>query len=402
MSYCNYNSYITRRTNKINCCCPPPSKDGFPGPTGASGGTGPTGAVGPDGLTITGPAGPAGTGFTGPTGPDNLSETGPKGPDGESFTGDTGPDGESFTGPTGPDGLRGPTGYTSTQTGPTGPDGESFTGPQGPTGNNNTLQGPQGPTGESGTGPQGPPGPKDLTGNLFFGANFHQLGTLTAGVSGEGFLGAWPNIGSGTDIKYYIIPGGDLVDNSFIKCLGDDYFTNAAAISRQRCPPPSLAIQFQTVAITHAVVQITASQFGNSTAGPGPPPASQPGPYYTNAQNPWPISVGIEVFCKVNTGSALPGGTGGSGTGQPDPLIASTEFTVGGTPGTNYPKQSVCVCKELDDTLKAGCDLPAFVAVYIKTGLSAGIQTGDLNGTIFTPFNVAVTLYYETNGDFGQ
>ena len=65
---------------------PPPSKDGFPGPTGASGGTGPTGAVGPDGLTITGPAGPAGTGFTGPTGPDNLSQTGPKGPDGESFT----------------------------------------------------------------------------------------------------------------------------------------------------------------------------------------------------------------------------------------------------------------------------------------------------------------------------
>ena len=179
-------------------------------------------------------------------------------------------------------------------------------------------------------------------------------------------------VNAGTDIKYYIIPGGDLVDNSFIKCLGDEYFTSSSVATRQRCPPPSLAIQFNTIAITHAVVQITGSQFGNSTAGSG----TTPGPYYTNTQNPWPITVGIEVFCKVDTGPATSGGTGGSGTGQPDPLIASTEFTVGGTTGTNYPKQSVCVCKELDETLKAGCGLPAFVAVYIKTGRALGNSLG--------------------------
>jgi len=387
MSYCNYNSYITRRTNKINCCCPPPSKDGFPGPTGASGGTGPTGAVGPDGLTITGPAGPAGTGFTGPTGPDNLSETGPKGPDGESFTGDTGPDGESFTGPTGPDGLRGPTGYTNTQTGPTGPDGESFTGPQGPTGNNNTLPGPQGPSGESGTGPQGPPGPSDLTGNYFFGANFFELGVGIPGLNPNvGFLGDYPNTGTSAGrIKYYIIPGGDLVDNTMISSLGDEYFSSAAVpantVTRTVCPPPSLAIQFQKVAITHAVVQITGSQFGLPGIGV---PSLQ---YYTDTQNPWPITVGIEVFCEVED------------TGIPV-IQTFQEFTVGATGGPNYPKQSVCVCKELDEALLAGCGQPGFVAVYIKTGPAP--SGSSIRGDIFSPFNVAVTLHYKTQGKAGE
>ena len=357
MSYCNYNSYITRRVNKINCCCPPPSKDGFPGPTGASGGTGPTGAVGPDGLTITGPAGPAGTGFTGPTGPDNLSQTGPKGPDGESFTGNTGPDGESFTGPTGPDGLRGPTGYTSTQTGPTGLDGESFTGPQGPTGDNNSKTGPQGPQGISGTGPQGPPGISEVRGNLFFGANFWELST-------NAYLGNATVVTPGAPQKYYIIPGGDLVDNSMISSLGNDFSTGS--LSRQACPPPSLAVQFLNINITHAVVHITATEFGSA-------------PNYPSTNDPWPITVGIETFCEVDSsGVPVPGGD-------------FREFQLG--VGNSSYKQYDCSCVVLDSPLITGCSQEyPFVAVYIKT---SGYD-------IKSPCNVSVTLYYGTNGKPGE
>ena len=361
MSYCNYNSYITRRANKINCCCPPPSKDGFPGPTGASGGTGPTGAVGPDGLTITGPKGPAGTGFTGPTGPDNLSQTGPVGPDGESFTGDTGPDGESFTGPTGIDGLRGPTGYTSTQTGPVGPDGESFTGAQGPPGNNNTRTGPQGPPGDSSTGPIGPPGISEVRGNLFFGANFWELGTAGA------YLGGGPApIGE----TYYIIPGGDLVDNSMISSLGNDY---SAAVIRQECPPPSLAVQFKSINITHAVVHITATEFGLA-------------PNYPNTSDPWPITIGIETFCDVDA------------TGDPSG-VRFQEFQVPNTTPIASYKQYECLCIELPNPLKAGCERNnmRFVAVYIRTPRPVAVG----GGRISSPFNVSVTLYYGTDGENG-
>ena len=177
-----------------------------------------------------------------------------------------------------------------------------------------------------------------------------------------------------------------------ISSLGDDYFSSGPVtnippppVTRTVCPPPSLAIQFQTVAITHAVVQITGSQFGRSGIGA---PAF---PYYTDTQNPWPITVGIEVFCEVEDPSGIP------------VIQAFQEFTVGPPTGsTLYPKQSVCVCKELDETLKAGCGQPAFVAVYIKTGRALGNTAGSLNGGIFTPFNVAVTLHYKTQGKFGQ
>ena len=359
MSYSNYNSYITRRVNKINCCCPPPSTDGSPGPTGAPGGPGPTGAVGPDGLTITGPPGPAGTGSTGPTGPDNLSETGPKGPDGESFTGDTGPDGQSDTGPTGPDGLRGPTGYTSTQTGPTGPDGESFTGPQGPPGNNNTATGPQGPPGSSSTGPQGPPGISEVRGNLFFGANFWELST-------NAYLGNATVVTPSTPQKYYIIPGGDLVDNSMISSLGNEYFSIPGSSNRQACPPPSLAVQFLSIKITHVVVHITATEFGSA-------------PNYPNPSDPWPITIGIETFCDVDA------------TGDPSGVV-SQEFQISNNLPSPAYKQYECLCIELPNPLKAGCeDVPRFVAVYIKT-------TGY---DIKSPCNVSATLYYGTDGTPG-
>ena len=385
MSYCNYNSYITRRTNKINCCCPPPAKDGFPGPTGASGGTGPTGAVGPDGLTITGPAGPAGTGFTGPTGPDNLSQTGPKGPDGESFTGDTGPDGESFTGPTGPDGLRGPTGYTNTQTGPTGPEGESFTGPQGPTGPDG-LRGPTGPSGESGTGPRGPPGPFLLTGNLFFGANFWQLGD----INNNGGLNGYNQLGSGlnsTREKYYIIPGGDLVNNNMITSLGNKYITfgvppgTIIPFPKLKCPPPSLAVQFDQIEITHMVAQITGSLFGLS------------GPVgYSVLEEPWPVRIGIEIFCEVED------------DGTPQVLSSfSAQIPAGGRADVSGATQSFCECVQLDEPLKAGCGQPAFVAVYLETLArtntpGVGFQSFDIK----TPCNVSVTLHYKTQGKPGE
>lgn len=388
MSYCNYNSYITRQANKINCCCPPPSKDGFPGPTGAPGGTGPTGAVGPDGLTITGPTGPAGTGFTGPTGPDNLSQTGPKGPDGESFTGDTGPDGESFTGPTGPDGLRGPTGYTSTQTGPTGSDGESFTGPQGPTGNNNTLQGPQGPPGESVIGPQGPPGSSLLTGNLFFGANFWQLGDINnnSGLNGYNQLGSGFN---STSEKYYIIPGGDLVNNDMITSLGNKYVIlpgppiTSNLTPKLQCPPPSLALQFGQIEITHMVVQITGSLFGLVGAATG----------YNAAEEPWPVRIGIETFCDVEE------------SGAPQVLSSySAQIPAGGRAVVTGPTQSFCECVQINPSIRAGCSglSPAFVAVYLEIPAgsppSAPIQSFDIK----TPCNVSVTLFYTTPGKPGE
>ena len=53
MSYPNYGSYLNKRVNKLNCCCPPGSGGG-----GGSG-TGPTGPQGPQGSQGSqGPAGP--------------------------------------------------------------------------------------------------------------------------------------------------------------------------------------------------------------------------------------------------------------------------------------------------------------------------------------------------------
>ena len=43
MSYPNYGSYLNKRVNKLNCCCPP-------GSGGGGSGTGPTGPQGIPGI----------------------------------------------------------------------------------------------------------------------------------------------------------------------------------------------------------------------------------------------------------------------------------------------------------------------------------------------------------------
>ena len=292
MSYCNYNSYITRRVNKINCCCPPSSGNGFPGPTG----------------------------------PNNTS-TGPKGDtgiSGQSFTGPVGPEGESFTGPTGP--------TKSGETGPPGEDGQAFTGPTGPVGING-IDGPTGSIGDSQTGPQGPRGPEEIAGNLLFGATFWDTSRDL----------------SGTPVKRWLVPGGDIIttNNQSPPLSPFDYLVTP---SITRAVPPSMAIQFQTITITHAAIHLTKPNSGGGGWGT-------------------PVRINIQGFCDVDA------------DGNPvDPI--TTTFTV----------ETTCSCVQLEPPITVGClsGKPRFLAVNFSP-----------TSNVTPPANISVVLYYVTNGNPG-
>ena len=291
MSYSNYNSYIARRVNKINCCCTS-SGNGFPGPTGANNtSTGPKGETGISALSFTGPLGPEGESFTGPTGLTNSGQTGPPGEDGQ-----------AFTGPTGPVGING-------------------------------IDGPTGSIGDSQTGPQGPRGPEESAGNLLFGATFWDT------TSGKRLT---------RNLEYWIVPGGDLITEVFnfsVATLADYLVTP----SIHRCVPPSMAIQFQTITITHAAIHLTKP---NTLAGG------------------WgtPVRINIQGFCDVDA------------DGNPvDPI--TTTFTV----------ETTCSCVQLEPPITVGCGERRFLAVNFNP----------LDIDIRPPANISVVLYYVTNGNPG-
>jgi len=290
MSYCNYNSYITRRVNKINCCCPS-SGNGFPGPTGAN------------------------STFTGPKGDTGIS--------GQSFTGPVGPEGESFTGPTGP--------TNSGQTGPPGEDGQVFTGPTGPAGIDG-IDGPTGSIGDSQTGPQGPRGPEEIAGNLLFGATFWDVpGQLSGGAT------------------FWIIPGGDIIaTNNQATPLSPFEYLVTPPITGRASVPPSMAIQFQTITITHAAIHLTK------------PNSGVPG---------WGTSVRINIlgFCDV------------AADGNPVDAITTT-FTV----------EKTCSCVPLVPPITVGCGEGRFLAVNFSP-----------TSNVTPPANISVVLYYVTNGNPG-
>ena len=235
-------------------------------------------------------------------------------------------------------------------------------------------------------GPQGPPGSSLLTGNLFFGANFWQLGD----INNNGGLNGYNQLGSGfnsTSEKYYIIPGGDLVNNNMITSLGNKYIIPSSPLlgpslsPKLNCPPPSLAVQFDQIEITHMVVQITGSLFGiGGSVG------------YAVLEEPWPVRIGIEIFCEVED------------DGTPQVLSSfSAQIPAGGRADVSGATQSFCECVQLDEPLKAGCGQPAFVAVYLETLArtntpGVGFQSFDIK----TPCNVSVTLHYKTQGKPGE
>lgn len=296
MSYCNYNNYITRRVNKINCCCPPSAGNGFPGPTGERGITGPTGTKGPNGITFTGPTGPDGEGITGPTGPSNLSATGPKGIDGQ-----------SFTGPTGANGVN------STVTGPTGPDGASF------------------------TGPIGPPGRGIIAGNLLFGATFYELDGTSQGTIQHNQV-------------CYLTPGGDHISNALLNYImlpvGNLPNTSPTIIP---CAPPSMAICFNEITITHLGVHITGYNLG-----------------------PLPFKIFLTAFCEVDERGI--------------PLLSAAGVPA---PYTEVDVIANCDCETVIP-LPVGCLIngrPKFLAVqFMKDGPPS----------LISQFNISVALYYTT------
>lgn len=288
MSYCNYNSYITRRVNKINCCCSPSSGNGFPGPTGPNNtSTGPKGDTGISGQSFTGPVGPEGESFTGPTGPTKSGETGPPGEDGQ-----------VFTGPTGPAGIDG-------------------------------IDGPTGSIGDSQTGPQGPHGPEEIAGNLLFGATFWDV----SGVQGS----------------RYLVPGGDIIQNNLVQPSPLSPLEYLVTPSTTGAVPPSMAIQFQTITITHAAIHLTI------------PNSSGIGGWGT------PVRINILGFCEVD------------GSGNPvNPT--STTVTV----------EATCSCVQLSSPITVGCGERRFLAVNFSPTL-----------TVPPPANISVVLYYITNGNPG-
>ena len=299
MSYCNYNNYITRRVNKINCCCPPSAGNGFPGPTGERGITGPTGTKGPNGITFTGPTGPDGEGITGPTGPSNLSDTGPQGIDGQ-----------SFTGPTGANGVN------STVTGPTGPDGVSF------------------------TGPIGPPGRGIIAGNLLFGATFYELNN-TFNIQHNQVC--------------YLTPGGDHISNALLNYImlpPGALPTNVPTI--MPCAPPSMAIDFKEITITHIGVHITGYNIG-----PGIPSSL-------------PFKIFLTAFCEVDD--------------EGIPVLSAVGDLI------EVDVIASCDCETIIP-LPVGCDTifapgrPKFLAVqFMKDG----------SPSLTSQFNISVALYYTT------
>lgn len=292
MSYCNYNSYITRRVNKINCCCPPSSGNGFPGPTGPNNtSTGPKGDTGISGQSFTGPVGPEGESFTGPTGPTNSGQTGPPGEDGQ-----------VFTGPTGPAGIDG-------------------------------IDGPTGSIGDSQTGPQGPRGPEEIAGNLLFGATFWDVPADLSGGS-----------------TFWIIPGGDIIatNKRFTPLSPLDYLVTPSTTARPAVPP-SMAIQFQTITITHAAIHLTKPNSGGGGWGT-------------------PVRINILGFCDVD------------GSGNPVDAITTT-FTV----------ETTCSCVQLKTPITVGCDERRFLAVNFSP-----------TSTVTPPANISVVLYYITNGNPGK
>ncbi len=298
MSYCNYNSYITRRVNKINCCCPPSSGNGFPGPTGAN------------------------STFTGPKGDTGIS--------GQSFTGPIGPIGESFTGPTGP--------TNSGQTGPPGEDGQAFTGPTGPAGIDG-IDGPTGSIGDSQTGPQGPLGPEEIAGNLLFGATFWD-------VSGQLIFGD----------SFWIIPGGDIIaTNNQPSPLSPLEYLVTPTTPATRAVPPSMAIQFQSITITHAAIHLTKPNSGGGGWGT-------------------PVKINIVGFCDVDA------------SGNPaNAITTSTEV------------ETTCSCVQLEPPITVGCDERRFLAVNFSPQATGIPQPG-----IAPPANISVVLYYITNGNPGK
>ena len=295
MSYCNYNSYITRRVNKINCCCPPSSGNGFPGPTGPNNtSTGPKGDTGISGQSFTGPVGPEGESFTGPTGPTKSGETGPPGEDGQ-----------AFTGPTGPAGIDG-------------------------------IDGPTGSIGDSQTGPQGPNGPEEIAGNLLFGATFWDVDDLFNGL------------------QFWLVPGGDIIQNNFGQTTPLsplEYLVTPSITPPTPAVPPSMAIQFQTITITHAAIHLT-----------------KPNTNFTG----WgtPVRINILGFCNVDV------------SGNPVVETATT-FTV----------ETTCSCVQLEPPITVGClsGKPRFLAVNFSP-----------TSTVQPPANISVALYYITNGNPGK
>ena len=155
-------------------------------------------------------------------------------------------------------------------------------------------------------------------------------------------------------LQFWLVPGGDIIQNNFGQTTPLsplEYLVTPSITPPTPAVPPSMAIQFQTITITHAAIHLTKPSSGGTGWGTA-------------------VRINILGFCNVDV------------SGNPVVETATT-FTV----------ETTCSCVQLEPPITVGClsGKPRFLAVNFSP-----------TSTVQPPANISVALYYITNGNPGK